>query len=141
MKWGDRLLMHVVILYVFCSQETQPQVPSSSSGQASSLTGQTGLTGVDQVAAGAPMEQEATTAVGEDGTYSSPVTQVEQPPPSVVHQLFGSEVETLIECRCGWSTTTKRTELLFSLFYQPNAGDAMVENTGNFYGIEKSYSL
>ena len=111
----------------FLSQETQPQVPSSSSGQASSLPGQTGLTGVDQVAAGAPMEQEANTAVGEDGINSSPVTQVEQAP-SVIHQLFGSEVETLIECRCGWSTTTKRTELLFSLFYQPNTGDAVVGN-------------
>ena len=126
--------------YVFCSQETQPQVPSSSSGQASSLTGQTGLTGVDQVAAGAPMEQEATTAVGEDGNYTSPATQIEQAP-SVIHQLFGSEVETLIECRCGWSTTTKRTELLFSLFYQPNTGDAVVGNTGNSYGIEILFTL
>ena len=42
---------------------------------------------------------------------------------SVIRQLFGSEVETLIECRCGWSTTKRLTELLFSLFYQQNTGE------------------
>ena len=67
------------------------------------------------------MEQEAA-AVGENGS-----NEVEQQP-SVIHQLFGSEVETLIECRCGWSTMTKRTELLFSLFYQQGTGDVAAVN-------------
>ena len=72
-------------------------------------------------------EEVATTAaVGEDESSSSPAAPPVEQPPSVIHQLFGSEVETLIECRCGWSTTTKRTELLFSLFYQPNTGDVHV---------------
>ena len=82
---------------------------------------------MDQAVTATPMEQETTTtttaaAVGENGSCSDPAAQVEQDP-SVIRQLFGSEVETLIECRCGWSTTTKRTELLFSLFYQPTTGD------------------
>ena len=79
-----------------------------------------------------PATEEVAAAVGEDESSSSPASpQVEQLP-SVIHQLFGSEVETLIECRCGWSTTTKRTELLFSLFYQPNTGDVYVHvYTGN----------
>ena len=70
---------------------------------------------MDQEAA-APLEQETT----DDDVESAPTTNVEQT--SVIQQLFGSEVETLIECRCGWSTTTKRTELLFSLFYQHPTG-------------------
>ena len=68
-------------------------------------------------------EEVAAAVVGEDGSSSSPAPPRVEQPPSVIHQLFGSEVETLIECRCGWSTTTKRTELLFSLFYQSNTGD------------------
>lgn len=42
--------------------------------------------------------------------------------PSVIQGLFGSSVETLVKCRCGWSTITRRTELLFSLCYPHNSG-------------------
>ena len=45
---------------------------------------------------------------------------------SVIEQLFGSEIVTLIECPCGWSTTTQRTELLFSLIYPHNTGTCSV---------------
>lgn len=39
---------------------------------------------------------------------------------SVIQELFGSSVETLVKCRCGWSTMTQRVELLFSLSYPHN---------------------
>ena len=39
---------------------------------------------------------------------------------SIIQQLFGSTVESLVRCRCGWSTVTQRVELLFSLSYPHN---------------------
>ena len=39
---------------------------------------------------------------------------------STVERLFGSEVETVSVCRCGWSSTRQSTELLFSLLYPHN---------------------
>ena len=41
---------------------------------------------------------------------------------SVVERLFGSTVKTEVRCGCGWSTVTKRVELLFSLHYPHNLG-------------------
>ena len=41
---------------------------------------------------------------------------------SVVERLFGSTVKTEVRCGCGWSTVTKRAELLFSLHYPHNLG-------------------
>lgn len=41
---------------------------------------------------------------------------------SIVQGLFGSNVETAVTCRCGWSTVTQRAELLFSLCYPHNLG-------------------
>ena len=41
---------------------------------------------------------------------------------SVIQKLFGSAIETLVTCRCGWSTVTQRVELLFSLCYPHNSG-------------------
>ena len=40
---------------------------------------------------------------------------------STVQRLFGSEVETVSVCRCGWSSTRRSTELLFSLLYPHSA--------------------
>ena len=39
---------------------------------------------------------------------------------SVVQRLFGCEVESVSECRCGWRATRRSTELLFSLSYPHN---------------------
>lgn len=39
---------------------------------------------------------------------------------SIIQRLFGSTMETVVKCRCGWSTVTQRMELLFSLCYPHN---------------------
>lgn len=36
---------------------------------------------------------------------------------SIVHRLFGSDVELLIRCRCGKETKRESTTLLFNLEY------------------------
>ncbi len=43
---------------------------------------------------------------------------------SIIQKVFGSSVETLVKCRCGWSTVTQRIELLFSLCYPHSPGTA-----------------
>ena len=39
---------------------------------------------------------------------------------SIVERLFGCEVESVSVCRCGWSSSRRHTELLFSLTYPPS---------------------
>ncbi len=36
---------------------------------------------------------------------------------SVVQRLFGAKMESVSECRCGWRSTRRTTEMLFSLSY------------------------
>ena len=62
---------------------------------------------------------------GEDMWSSSGVAgegeeEEEEQKGSVIQQLFGSSMETVVKCRCGWSTATQRMELLFSLCYPHN---------------------
>lgn len=113
---------------IFTLQETltQPPQSSTSAGQVTSLTAQTGLTSQDQEIVDVTRDTEQD-GLDEGGPVASGVGSTStggEGQTSVIQQLFGSEVETLIECRCGWSTTARRTELLFSLFYQNNnSGD------------------
>lgn len=44
---------------------------------------------------------------------------------SVVQRLFGAEVESTTECRCGWRSSRKTTEMLFSLTYPSKSVDAL----------------
>lgn len=41
---------------------------------------------------------------------------------SVVEKLFGCAVESVSVCQCGWSSSRRSTELLFSLTYPPSEG-------------------
>ena len=118
----------VLLVVNFIMQETQTQSPPSptSAGQASSLTAQTGLTSQDQETADITQgtEQDGLDEGGPVASGAGSTSTGGEGQRSVIQRLFGSEVETMIECRCGWSTTARRTELLFSLFYQnSNSGD------------------
>ena len=55
--------------------------------------------------------------------FKEPIKDVPDDPTqvSVIERLFGSEMETRIECGCGWRSAIKRTELLHSLLYPHKA--------------------
>ena len=109
------------------NQETDPQgmlggngggtaplvTPTTPSFQ--SLTPKTPTTPMVQVGMGSFLSD------GEEAWSSSSAgAEGEGEKESVIQRLFGSTMETVVTCRCGWSTVTPRTELLFSLCYPHN---------------------
>lgn len=100
----------LVELFFHFLQETQPSqggIPGSPSSP-TTPTSQAGQTSI-------------TTQTGQSSS--------EEEEESVVQKLFGCKVETVNECRCGWSSTRRSTELLFSLSY-PNTNAPSLISAG-----------
>ncbi|XP_064403711.1 PAN2-PAN3 deadenylation complex catalytic subunit PAN2-like isoform X2 [Halichondria panicea] len=119
LNWGDEQLSKKVDLSKLIqswtrfvlqqvSQETHSQqlgASGSFSAIATTLTSPTFQTGQPSF-----LFKEAPKDVSGDPTQVS-----------VIERLFGSEMETRIECGCGWRSAIKRTELLHSLLYPHKA--------------------
>ena len=89
-----------------------------------SLTPKTPTTPMMQVGMGSFLEEGEdmwrSSGVAGEGEREEEEEEEEEQEGSVIQQLFGSSMETVVKCRCGWSTVTQRIELLFSLCYPHN---------------------